>query len=376
MMQSDDPWHYARPELAQAYLQGFSLGLTSARGLFARRRMGKTQFLSRDMLPAARNAGYRTAYVNLWEDADHPGQAIAAALVEAVAARGVAKFWQSLNAPVKKLKGGGKVAPLGLEGSLEIDLADKEKLAVPAIQAALQAADKSKKKPLLLVIDEAQVLTAPEHKGVARALRAGLDTRKAFIKVLFAGSSEAALREMFSRAAAPFFNWAPLEPFPLLGAEFVQAMVKQTAAVAKRPLAVDAALAAFKALEETPEFFRRFLERYLMYQQQGVDEALEYTRATVSDDAGYGKLWRQLHRADRAVLLLAARGTQDFFSAATLQQLSSILGEPGVVPSTPRNALRRLTSPARLVMAKLDHGVYRFEDAEFQNWVNRRKTLD
>lgn len=375
MTQSDDPWHYARPELAEAYLQGFSLGLTSARGLFARRRMGKTQFLSRDMLPAARGAGYLTAYVNLWEDSDHPGQALAAALVETVAVRGVAKFWQGLNAPVKKLKGGGKVAPLGLEGSLEVDLADKEKLAVPAIQAALQAADKSKKK-LLLIIDEAQVLTAPEHKGVARALRAGLDTRKAFIKVLFAGSSEAALRDMFSRSAAPFFNWAPLEPFPLLGTEFVHAMVKQTATVAKRPLTTDAALAAFEALDETPEFFRRFLERYLLYQQQGFEKALEYTRATVSNEHGYGKLWRQLHRADRAILLLAARGTQDFFSAATLRQLSTILDEPDVPPSTPRNALRRLTSPGRLVMAKLDHGIYRFEDAEFQNWVNRHKTLD
>jgi hypothetical protein len=56
-------------------------------------------------------------------------------------------------------------------------LAEKEKAAVPAIQAALQAADKSKKR-LLLVIDEAQVLAAPEHKAVAHSLRAGLDIRK------------------------------------------------------------------------------------------------------------------------------------------------------------------------------------------------------
>jgi hypothetical protein len=39
-----DPWHFARPELARAYLQSFELGLTSARGLFARRRMGKSEF--------------------------------------------------------------------------------------------------------------------------------------------------------------------------------------------------------------------------------------------------------------------------------------------------------------------------------------------
>jgi hypothetical protein len=56
------------------------------------------------------------------------------------------------------------------------------------------------------VIDEAQVLAGPEHAALAYSLRAGLDIRKAQIKVLFAGSSEAALREMFSRAAAPFYN--------------------------------------------------------------------------------------------------------------------------------------------------------------------------
>jgi hypothetical protein len=35
-----DPWHYARPELAAKYLQIFDVGLTSARALFAKRRMG------------------------------------------------------------------------------------------------------------------------------------------------------------------------------------------------------------------------------------------------------------------------------------------------------------------------------------------------
>ncbi|MEO6320183.1 MAG: hypothetical protein ABIR56_05940 [Polaromonas sp.] len=57
-----DPWHFARPDLAQAYLQGFDIGLTSARGLFARRRMGKTEFLKHDLLPAALLDGYLAAY--------------------------------------------------------------------------------------------------------------------------------------------------------------------------------------------------------------------------------------------------------------------------------------------------------------------------
>src|ERR1700733_3757116 len=193
MSELKDPWHFARPDLARAYLKGFDLGLTSARGLFARRRMGKSEFLKHDLLPAAADADYLAAYTNLWDDTDHPGQALATAILLATLPKGLSKFWADLNTPISRLKSGAKL-PIGIEGSIELDLTEKEKLAVPAIQAALQAGDKSKKR-LLLVIDEAQVLAAPEHKAVAHALRAGLDLRKAGGKVLFAGSSEAALRE-------------------------------------------------------------------------------------------------------------------------------------------------------------------------------------
>jgi len=370
-----DPWHYPRPGLAQAYLQGFDLGLTSARGLFARRRMGKSEFLKHDLLPAAVQAGYLAAYTNLWDDTDHPGQALATATLLACQPKGLGKFWEELNTPVRKLKGGGKL-PLGVEGSLELDLAEKEKAAVPAIQAALQVADNSKKR-LLLVIDEAQVLAAPEHRAVAHSLRAGLDIRKPGIKVLFAGSSEAALREMFSRAAAPFYNWAPVEPFPLLGREFVNAMVKQLARVAKHPLKLDDALHAFAKLKETPEFFRWYIERYLMYQQQGPASALDYTLTRVHDDTGYAKAWKELGRADRAVLLLAARGVQDLYGTQALKQLQDWLGSStDVTASTPRTSIRRLTGPKLQLMARVDHGAYRFEDPEFQSWVAARRTID
>ena len=43
----------ARPGLAQEYLRMFAVGLTSARALFAKRRMGKSEFLEKDLIPAA-----------------------------------------------------------------------------------------------------------------------------------------------------------------------------------------------------------------------------------------------------------------------------------------------------------------------------------
>jgi hypothetical protein len=374
MNELTDPWHFPRPDLAQAYLHGFDLGLTSARGLFARRRMGKSEFLKHDLLPAALEAGYLAAYTNLWEDTDHPGQALANAILLAAQPRGLGKFWESLNTPISKLKGGGKL-PLGVEGSFELDLAEKEKSAVPAIQAALQVADKAKKR-LILVIDEAQVLAAPEHKAVAHSLRACLDIRKSSIKVLFAGSSEAALRDMFSRSTAPFYNWAPLEPFPLLGREFVVAMVKQLSKVAKLPLALDDAMSAFTALKETPEFFRWYLERYLMYQQQGQEQALQYTLARVYDDTGYIKAWKELNRTDRAVLLLVANGVENLYGTQSLKQMQEMLGSTDVTVSAPRTSIRRLTGAKLQLMARVDHGAYRFEDQEFKTWVIARRTID
>jgi hypothetical protein len=157
---------------------------------------------------------------------------------------------------------------------------------------------------------------------------------------LFAGSSEAALREMFSRAAAPFYNWAPVEPFPLMGEEFVAAMLKQLAKVARHPLKAEEGLHAFETLKGTPEFFRWFIERYVMYQHEGAVNALKHTMARVHDDTGYAKVWKELNRSDRAVLLLAARGVQDLFGV------------------------------------RVDHGAYRFEDPEFQTWVAARRTVD
>jgi hypothetical protein len=146
--------------------------------------------------------------------------------------------------------------------------------------------------------------------------------------------------------------------------------------VAKRPLKLDDALAAFAALKDTPEFFRWYVERYLMYQQEGAAAALAYVQARVHDGAGHAKVWQELSRADRAVLWLAARGVRDLYGADALAQLQRLLGSRAVTASTPRTSIRRLTGPRLQLLARVDHGAYRFEDQEFQAWVAARRGVD
>jgi hypothetical protein len=361
-----DPWHFERPELADAYLNAFDLKLSSARGLFARRRMGKTEFLQQDLLPAARERGYIVAYTNLWDNRAAPEAALVSALAEALAPQGVKGVLARLGQPVRKLKAGAKI-PGAVEGSVEAEFASRDGKAL-ALQEILRQLDHSRK-TLLLVIDEAQVLARAAHSDFAHALRAALDIRKARVKVIFAGSSETTLREMFARASEPFYNWAALEPFPLLGEEFVHFTVKLMNSMARKPLTREQGMHAFTELHGTPEFFKRFIERYMLYQGQGPEAALAHTKASVFSDEHFLKQWSDLNPADQAVLMLIARGESDVHSAAGLARLSDLLGKDAT-KNTAAHALRRLQ--AANAVTRLAFGEYRIEDEAFAEWIRRR----
>ena len=77
---SPTSWHFARPELAEHHLRALDLGLISATALHARRRMGKTEFLTQDLTPAAEEHGYVVGYCNLWQEDRDPAEAIAEAI--------------------------------------------------------------------------------------------------------------------------------------------------------------------------------------------------------------------------------------------------------------------------------------------------------
>src|SRR6185312_14010498 len=96
-----DPWHFARPLLAQKYLKTFRVGLLSAQALFAPRRMGKSEFLEQDLIPAARKTGLLTAYLNLWDAREHPRGALIGTLARAGSPRGISGLLKKLKSPLK-----------------------------------------------------------------------------------------------------------------------------------------------------------------------------------------------------------------------------------------------------------------------------------
>lgn len=359
-------WHYARPILAQKYLDLFNIGLTSARALFARRRMGKTEFLKKDFIPAAVAEGYLAVYVNLWDLEMDPATAIISEFYKIVEPKGFNKMWETLKRPIRKIKIAGKTHGFG-EASVEADLNDNHRVSGTLLMEAMSTFDKTKK-PLILVIDEAQVLAYEENSHFAHALRASLDIRKDRIKVMFAGSSETTLRRMFGVASEPFYNWAPLEPFELLGKEFVAAMISRVNDICKYPLSNEDAMNAFLQLKSTPEFFRRYIEQYLNNPQHGSMAALENTKTNVFSDENFKRQWDGLLAADQVLLSMIAHGETDLHGKLALQRLGRELGVgDSVNKNTTQNALMRLFN--KNIITKIDYGLYQFEDEAFADWV-------
>lgn len=370
MKKTTTPWHFSRPLLAKKYIDLFNIGLTSARALFARRRMGKTEFLIKDFIPAAESRGYLAVYVNLWDLETDPATAIISEFYKVVEPKGFNKIWQTLKKPIRKIKVGGKTRGLG-EASIEADLNDTARVTGTLLMEAMTAFDNTKK-PLVLMIDEAQVLAYEENSHFAHALRAALDIRKDRIKVMFAGSSEPTLRRMFGIASEPFYNWAPLEPFELLGKEFVAAMVQQVNDICKYPLSLDDALLAFLQLKNTPEFFRRYIEQYITHPQEGSMIALENTKHNVFNDETFKRQWDALLAADQVILSMLAQGITDLHSKNALQQLGNALGiGDNINKNTTQNALARLFN--KNIITKIEYGLYQFEDEAFADWVKHKE---
>src|SRR6202163_4994565 len=103
-------------------------------------------------------------------------------------------------------------------------------------------------------------------------------------------------------------------------------MVAKVNRLSRYPLTQKDALSAFGSLKRTPEFFRRYLSRYLAYADLGSKAALLDTEAHVFNDANFVSTWHRLLPADRELLRLIVSGVTDLFSESARRRFGAALG--------------------------------------------------
>lgn len=362
-----DLWHFPRAPLADRCLDIFQTGLTSALTLFSPRRMGKTEFLLKDLRPAAEARRYRVVYVSLWQTPDDPAAALIDALHNGLRARStLERVKQTLKTPVQKVTLGARA---GIEASATFDLEKTPTLEHVLLQLdSLIAQAAATDRPLLLLIDEVQHLgTDSRFAPLVAALRTSLDKHRDQVKVVFTGSSRDGLTRLFQREKAPLFHFSQQIDLPPLDRDFVEHIAAVYRQTSGRALDVAAAWQAFLALNRVPLYFRQLIERMILTASEDVSGALRDTHEQLVFDAGYAQRWTALKALDREILKQIALG-HALYTQETRLAMAANLGLKQVPMYGVQNAVKRLLREG-IVVTTGERGQYAFEDPTFRDWV-------
>ncbi len=357
---SKDSWHFPRTALADQVLGMFNTGLASALTFFAPRRMGKTEFLRKDITPAAEKRGWRVFYFSFLDADASAAQSFSAALTSFAEGAGwLPRIGKALGR-IGKVSGGVG----GIEAGVELNRAETDD--IKSVVARLAKGESR----VLLLLDEVQALASPTHRTFVAALRTALDLNKDQVSVIFTGSSREGLRRMFSQASAPFFHFGQNLPFPDLDRSFTEHLATVFEQATTRQLDRDALWRAFVEMGHVPQLARSLVERLALNASLSIEEAKHSLVTELNHDRNYASEMERCNALERMLLSMIATFAEHMepYSATTRESLAKHLGVPEVPVSTVQSALRRLSR--RALIFKVESAKhYVIEDPMFREWL-------
>ena len=242
---------FHRTQLAEQMVKGImatAVGSASSSGLFlaAPRRTGKSTFVREDLRPALQRYGATVLYVDLWanKQAD-PGAVIVGAVRAELAKHDGIVARLAKSAGMEKVTVGGVAFSLDRVGlGREISLSD-----------ALAALSDESKRPIVLLIDEAQhAITSDGGYDALFALKAARDELNSSehygLRIVATGSNRDKLAMLRNSKDQAFFG-APLVAFPPLSVDYIQWFCKGVGLAG--PLNPDAVMKLFEGAGHRPE---------------------------------------------------------------------------------------------------------------------------
>ena len=338
-------WHYKRPKLAEGYLKQVGLGPVFRIALLGVRRIGKTAFLIKDIIPKAEELGFHPVYINMWDNRDAPHETIISKLndhIKALSSSSKESIKQLMKSEVTKFEINAGVAKATIDTSTV-----KPQLVSPShvtqISDALirlnKLADAADKR-LLFILDEIQHLNSTnKFIPIQSCLRTNFDTYHE-TSVIFAGSSRGGVAAMFNTRSEnfkvngktevvemPFFDSARLTEFPLLDSGFVEYLM----GVVKSGFDIDSfdvdeLERCFQAYDYSPFWFRRLLEQ-LISRTLTLEDAHKSILLSIREHNRIDEIIKKMNLIDKLVYLRLYCDIQPLSSDSVnwyMQQIKSI----------------------------------------------------
>lgn len=362
-------WHYPRKDLTEKVLIAYEQGLSDTLTLFAPRRMGKTEFVLLDLIPAAAQRGYTPVYVSFWENKDDPTSSLLAAIN--VALEG-SSWWKRTTKKIASARLSVHANAAGeFSGSLDVAKGAGNANDPDTLRALKEALITlvAKHDRILLCLDEAQHLaTRPEFENLVFFLRTFLDQNRKRVRVMYTGSSRDGLRKLFNKRKAALFHSSSQIDLPQLGSGFVDHMRQCYKQATTQDFSLRDGLIAFSTLNYVPREFRSVLEKMILSGSSDIINEAAIARDEQVEDSNYPATWNALKSIDQAILIWIAYGGSGLYQEACKDYIAGYLGiDPGQVETHHvQNAVNRLRGEH---LSLISHGNYEFEDGRFREWI-------
>lgn len=352
-------------------------------GLFltAPRRTGKSTFIREDLIPVINELhGSHVVYADLWEDrAADPGQVIVAAI------RAELMKFDGLIMKAAKGVGLNKIKVGGLEMSLDSIGAGQGE----TLTKALTVLSAAVKKPVTLIIDEAQhTQTSEDGRQAMYALKAARDAMNASsgpgFRLLATGSNSDKLASLVEDKDQAFYQ-APMMDLPTLDRDYLR-WFRDRQKFDPKP-SLEAMEAGFSACNHRPEPLRAVFKQLLLKTGLVAEEidAVFLDAVDQSLARAKGHFLQQvqaLNPLDAAVFKLMARDGKaysPYSKGSLLDYRAHVLNDTGEVPtdvnqSAVQQALERLRGDKFVWRA--GRGSYLIEDPQHTVWMVEGFTVD
>ena len=369
--------HYPRTALAGeivASLEGRQVFGDAQNGLFltAPRRTGKSTFLRIDLKPALEARKVVVVYVDLWADLKrNPGYLLAQAIGEAL--------FPHLGALARIAKESG-LSKVALKGWMEFDPSKVGKIEGATLPDALRALHLAARKPVAVIVDEAQhALATTEGEVAMTALKSARDQLNvpgtANLMLVMSGSDRDKLLRLVNSAAAPFYG-SQIHRMPLLGEDFIsfvaELIEKQRPDL--KPVDDKTLFKAFQTFGSRPQFFMEALGQVLspLSGESGRPEKRVLAAAKAREDQERAQMvsdYQGLRPIEQAVLWrLLEQGAQFRpYDGAALKFYVKVTGEKMTIQRV-QAALEALRKREPSVVWKSARGEYAVDDAAMHGW--------
>lgn len=364
---------FNRQTLAKSYcdsLEGKGIANNTS-GLFLAgpRRVGKSTFLLRDLMPEVAARHWLSIYVDLWaEKAADPALLIIEMIKTAML---------SVSGGLKKVTRKVQVKKITVLGAVEIDFSKPGLPKSVTLVQLLEHLIAASKKPVVLIIDEAQ------H---ALSTKAGLDAMFSIksardqinlrgempkLMLVFTGSNRDKLAQLLIKKDKPFFG-SEVTAFPLLGRDYTDFFTDEVnkSLSANNQFSQADMWEAFQLVGYKPEILRQIAGRVAISNEaQSLSDLLKKDAFIWHDQLwqDYANDYEALTELQKAVLCLLIEKGRAWspFSEEAMGFYRDKLGEPAKTPSV-QTAIQALRDKGFIWQS--GRGCYALEDEGFVEW--------